>query len=168
MITVVSDTSPINYLILISRIELLPVLFEKVVLPPAVHRELNHPGAPATVAAWADSPPSWVSIESPLKVDPTIRLGAGESEAISLAMERQISIILIDERRGTDAAEKRGLTPVGTLNILEEAAAKGLHDFEQAITALLTTNFHIRPELIDRARTRLAARRGTEAAGNDK
>jgi predicted nucleic acid-binding protein len=33
---VVADTSPINYLILIGHIEILPALFENVMLPPMV------------------------------------------------------------------------------------------------------------------------------------
>jgi predicted nucleic acid-binding protein len=46
---VVSDTSPIHYLLLIDRIHLLPDLFGRVVIPPAVARELAHPSAPAEV-----------------------------------------------------------------------------------------------------------------------
>ena len=38
---IVSDTSPINYLVLIGEIELLPKLFGKVVIPQAVLDELN-------------------------------------------------------------------------------------------------------------------------------
>ena len=40
---VVADTSPLNYLILIDEIDLLPVLFGKVLLPHAVFQELKHP-----------------------------------------------------------------------------------------------------------------------------
>jgi len=36
---VVSDTSPINYLVLIERHDLLPELFQRVLIPDAVHRE---------------------------------------------------------------------------------------------------------------------------------
>ena len=34
---VLSDTSPINYLILIGHIDILPTLFGQIVVPPAVH-----------------------------------------------------------------------------------------------------------------------------------
>lgn len=42
---VVSDTSPINYLILIELQDLLPKLFDRILIPEAVHRELHsyHP-----------------------------------------------------------------------------------------------------------------------------
>jgi predicted nucleic acid-binding protein len=33
---VVADTSPINYLVLIGQIEILPGLYNRVVIPPAV------------------------------------------------------------------------------------------------------------------------------------
>jgi predicted nucleic acid-binding protein len=50
---VVSDTSPLNYLILIERVNVLPILFNRVVAPPAVVAELCHPEAPKVVADWA-------------------------------------------------------------------------------------------------------------------
>jgi predicted nucleic acid-binding protein len=42
---VIADTGPINYLILICCIDLLPVLFEKVILPEPVQAELSAPSA---------------------------------------------------------------------------------------------------------------------------
>lgn len=38
----VSDTSPLNYLALIGEIELLPRIFTRVLIPPAVISELHH------------------------------------------------------------------------------------------------------------------------------
>jgi predicted nucleic acid-binding protein len=40
---VIADTSPINYLLLIGHIDILPALFEKVIVPAAVRDELKHP-----------------------------------------------------------------------------------------------------------------------------
>ena len=42
MIVVVADTSPLNYLIQIECQGLLPALFERVFVPTAVVKELNH------------------------------------------------------------------------------------------------------------------------------
>lgn len=39
----VADTSPLNYLLLIDEIGLLPAIFGQVLLPEAVFRELQHP-----------------------------------------------------------------------------------------------------------------------------
>jgi predicted nucleic acid-binding protein len=52
MIVVVADTSPLNYLIQTECQHLLPVLFERVFIPGAVVRELDHPGTPAVVRAF--------------------------------------------------------------------------------------------------------------------
>ena len=64
---VVSDTSPINYLVLIGEIELLAQLFTRVLAPETVARELLHPGAPEAVRRWANQPPAWFEID-PLSV----------------------------------------------------------------------------------------------------
>jgi predicted nucleic acid-binding protein len=50
---VVADTGPLNYLVLIGAIELLPKLFEKVFTPEAVTAELLNQDALAIVRAWA-------------------------------------------------------------------------------------------------------------------
>jgi predicted nucleic acid-binding protein len=49
MIVVVADTSPLNYLIQIWCQHIMPVLFERLLLPVAVMTELDHPGTPAVV-----------------------------------------------------------------------------------------------------------------------
>jgi predicted nucleic acid-binding protein len=54
----VADTGPINYLILIGHIYILPALFEKVVIPAVVRDELKHPKAPPAVQHWIAGPPS--------------------------------------------------------------------------------------------------------------
>ena len=54
----VSDTSPLNYLALIGEIELLPRIFTRVLIPPAVLSELNHARTPPVVVAWTANLPS--------------------------------------------------------------------------------------------------------------
>ena len=76
-------------------------------------------------------------------------LDPGETDAISLALELKIPAILIDERRGRLAAERCGISAMGTLNILEAADTRGLVDFEDAIARLRSTNFHVSDALID-------------------
>ncbi len=46
---VVADASPLNYLVLIDQIDLLPVLYQKVQIPEAVFAELRRPRAPKSV-----------------------------------------------------------------------------------------------------------------------
>jgi len=57
---VIADTSPVNYLILIGHIELLPRLFERIVVPSSVQAELANLGGPLEVRNWIASPPTWL------------------------------------------------------------------------------------------------------------
>jgi predicted nucleic acid-binding protein len=56
--------------------------------------------------------------------------------------------LLIDERKGRKEAVARGLVVSGTLNVLEEAAERGLIDFRQACALLLQTSFRASTALI--------------------
>jgi predicted nucleic acid-binding protein len=48
---VVSDTSPLHYLILCGVDAVLAQIFERVVIPPIVYAELQHPNTPELVQA---------------------------------------------------------------------------------------------------------------------
>ena len=84
---VVADTGPINYLILIGHIDVLPQLFQRVILPAVVRDELNHQKAPAAVRQWVANPPVWAEVHmTPHIHDPGMeKLDAGEEDAIALA-----------------------------------------------------------------------------------
>ena len=152
---VVSDTSPLNYLVQIGSIDLLNRLTSSVLIPPEVAMELSHPKAPGLVRAWLTNPPPWLRIVAPERVDDRLQLDRGEASAISLALERGIRNILIDERKGFEAAKSWGLEPFGTLAILEVSARRGLVDFDDAVRRLRDTNFHCAERLISEARARL-------------
>src|SRR6476660_9956601 len=111
---VVADTTPLNYLILIDESQILASLFREVLIPKAVQMELTHPKAPEPVRRWLNPPQPWLHVATVRDVDATVELGKGETEVISLAIERRISVVLMDARRGRAAAEARGLLPVGT------------------------------------------------------
>ena len=157
---VVADTTPLNYLVLIRQAEVLHQLFGEVMIPEAVLTELRHPKAPAAVTAWLQNLPHWIRVVKVSHVDDTIELGHGETEAISLAVEKQVSIVLMDERRGRAAAEARGLLPIGTLNILDLADERGLLDGVTALNDLKRTTFRADQELLDRFEARMMARKG--------
>lgn len=145
---VVSDTSPLNYLVLIRHEDVLPTLFGRVIAPRAVLTELAHPDSPTVVRTWANAPPSWLEVRSPSRIDPQIRLGPGESEALSLAKELNADAVLIDERRGFLTAQQLGLFATGTLGVLEVAAEKGLIPLAPAIDALRQTSFRASERLL--------------------
>src|SRR5690348_7074297 len=102
VVLIVADTSPLNYLIRIGAIDLLPRLYARVAIPLEVRNELNVDVAPELVRTWIDNPPEWLTICS---VDPVLHddlrwssLDAGEKAAIALASSNRPAIILLDER----------------------------------------------------------------------
>ena len=59
---VVSDTSPLNYLVLIDLQHILPELFERILIPAAVREELQSAGAPEPIARFIATAPAWLEI----------------------------------------------------------------------------------------------------------
>jgi hypothetical protein len=57
---IIADTGPVNYPILIGHIDILPTLFERVILPSAVKDELADPNTPlAGATGCAIHPSGW-------------------------------------------------------------------------------------------------------------
>jgi predicted nucleic acid-binding protein len=149
---VVADTGPINYLILIGHIEVLPALFESVILPAVVRDELKHRKAPPVVHRWITNPPSWVEVHQTDRVRYASmeKLDAGEEDAIALAIELHADLILMDDRDGVLIARSKGFRVTGTLGILSMAAEHLLLDLAEAFERLRQTSFHYRQETMDR------------------
>ena len=159
MSVVVSDTSPLHYLILCGAESILPSLFRQVVIPPTVFRELQQPNTPPPVRLWAASLPAWVAVQSPKTMNLKLDVDAGELEAICLAQEIHADALLMDDRAGRNAAIHCGLAVVGTIGLLEQAAARGLIELPTALARLRQTNARLDPELIHAALARDQARR---------
>ncbi len=147
---VIADTSPINYLILINQIELLPLLFQRVALPSTVQSELSNVRAPLPVRQWIAHPPSWMEIHATPDVSHVAieGLDEGETAAIALAESLHADLLLIDEREGFRVAMRRGLRVTGTLGILDLAAERGVVDFAAAIIALERTSCRLPTTLL--------------------
>ena len=72
---VIADSTPLNYLILIRQADLLPQLFDRVLIPPAVFEELQHQETPIVVRHWIAGPPSWLHVQALRSVpDPNVGL----------------------------------------------------------------------------------------------
>jgi predicted nucleic acid-binding protein len=139
-VLVIADTGPVNYLILIGHVDLLPRLFQRIVLPAVVKEELTDIGAPEPVRAWIGSPPAWLEIMDTPGPGPAT-LDDGEAAVIALAISLHADLVLIDERRGVKVARSQGLRVTGTLGLLELAAQSGLVDFTEAAERLRLTTF---------------------------
>lgn len=148
--TVVSDTSPLNYLILIGCSEILKALFGNIAVPAAVLSELQSAHAPAEIGEWLARKPDWIELhqlEIPKEYLPD--LGLGEREAIYLSKQIGVDALLMDDAKARAVAERFDIRVFGTLGILEAAALRGLVDLSAALKKLGHTNFRAKPTLFD-------------------
>lgn len=146
---VVADTSPINYLMLIGQIDLLPSLFQQIIIPNVVQDEMLDPLAPPALQQWIANPPPWLTVQTVSGVDATLNsLDPGEQAAITLAQTLPADLLIIDERLGRRMASDRGIPVIGTIGILDDAANQGLIEIEDAIARLQQTNFRISRRII--------------------
>jgi predicted nucleic acid-binding protein len=146
-VSVVSNTSPLCYLIAVGRVDLVQGIFSHVSVPRGVHEELTHISCPEVVRKWMTRPPEWIDIrdlsQSP-DSDLVRLLDHGEAEAIQLAIELNANYLLIDERRGRQIAASRGLTVIGILGILIESYRRRLvHNPSEVLADLRAAGFRI-------------------------
>lgn len=125
---VVTNTSPLLYLHQLGLIELLPRLYERVVVPTAVVAELSD-GAKHGYDVPVPSSFAWVDVEAapgaavlPLVTD----LGDGERAAIALAASRRSDLLLLDDAIARRHAKLLGLAVTDTLGVLLRAKETGL------------------------------------------
>ena len=149
MSVIISNTTPINYLVLIDHIAVLPQLYARIIIPQAVFGELQEEGAPAKVKVWVAAHPAWLEVRT-VSVAPDTSLAyldIGEREAIRLAQELEADALIMDEPAGREAAQRQGLRVIGTLRVLYDAAAAGLCDLAQAYERLQHTTFRAHADL---------------------
>ena len=146
---VISDTSPLCYLVLIDLIDLLLELCGHVIIPESTRDELAAPKSPRIVQNWIAQPPNWLEIRALntpyLSSD---ELDPGEQAALSLAEELQADLILLDDQAARTIASKQGFEIVGVLGILVRAGQQGRIDFPAAIARLQQTTFRASASLI--------------------
>lgn len=123
----------------------------------------KHPADSAAVGAFAADLGCRSSAQiarSLLNVDP------GELEAICLAREIKAAAVLMDDRAGRSVAIHCGLAVIGTIGLLEQAAARGLLELPQVMERLRQTNARLDPELIRAALERDKALKRARQSGN--
>lgn len=127
MPNVITDTSPVQYLYQASLLELLPTLYDQILVPEAVADELAI-GRSLGVALPDPADLSWMTLRRgrsgailPLVTD----LGLGEREALALAVETTDSLVLLDDALARRYARFLGIEFTGTLGVLLKAKRSG-------------------------------------------
>ena len=146
---VVSNTSPLNYLIQIDSADILCQLFGTISIPGAVNEELSAVASPSPVKRWIVQPPEWLQV---VQVDSAIpkdleNLHRGEQEAIVLAEKLNADLLILDERSARTVATQRGTSVIGTLGILNRAGYDNLIDIPEVVNRLRQTTFRAAPNL---------------------
>ena len=146
--TVVSDTSPLNYLIQTGHVDVLPALFDRILVPFAVYNELAHELAPAVVRGWLSHTPDWFEVGEIYLQQGVSEIDRGEAEAIEMARSLGV-LVLLDDKRGREFAMRQGVLAIGTIGIIDRAGRRGLLSFADAIRQLEATNFHISKDILN-------------------
>ena len=124
----VSNTGPLIALSMIGRMNLLPELFNHVIIPSEVYSELI--ASPFEVRRIVK--PSWLEVkmtQAPTDFLLLSVLDKGEAAVIQLARQISADTVFIDERKGRKVArDVYNLAVIGTAGVLVQARKMGLID----------------------------------------
>lgn len=145
---IVSDTTPLRYLIEIAEVQLLEPLFGKVIIPEKVAEELQRPKTPQQVKDWMQARPAWLEVrKADLSIfTPQKKIDDGEREAFALALELKADAVLLDDKSALPEAKRLNLQTIALFTLLERAAARDLLDLPLAVDAMRKTTFRLPPE----------------------
>lgn len=145
----ICDTSPLQYLHQLGRLDLLPELTEQVWVPPVVVDELAD-GREQGVDLPVPQNHTWITIQSPdsAPARPLVTdLGPGEREVLALALESSDCVAVLDDKVARRAARRLDLDFTGTLGLLLDAKTA---DLIEAVAPFLDRlddlNFHLAPD----------------------
>ncbi len=139
---VVSDSTCLIGLERIAELNILPALFEPIMIPPEVEREFGNKV-------------SWLRTEN-LKSNLLVAalqlvVDAGEAEAIALASEKSC-LLISDDRQARLAAKRLGVAVIGTVGVLVRARQRGvISALKPILENLETNNFFISRTLHEEA-----------------
>jgi len=148
--SVVSDSSILIHLSRMGELKLLKEIFGKIIVPKAVYKE-------CTVENKAGSEEirnsEWIEVreieDQNLKKVLRTLLDEGEAEAITLALEIDADLVLLDETEARRIAKNLGLKVTGTVGTLLKAKKLGLiDDLKKEIELLRETGFWISDDLV--------------------
>lgn len=150
---VVSDTTAITHLAKIRALHILKHLYHEILIPEAVYNELarvkrTQPGALQVLNA------SWIKVipieNQTIAAKLEAHLDLGESEAITLALEKNADILIIDEVAGRAVAKQLVNKIIGIIGVLLAAKKTGIiNSIKPYLIQLQNTGFRISQDLFE-------------------
>ena len=135
-----------SFLIALDRIKRLDILansFKKIIIPPAVAKEINLELEWTTV--------NQIKNEFIVKILKT-QIGDGESEAIALALEAGDSFLLLDDKKARRIAKQLNLKIIRTIGLILRAKKLGLvNEIKPVLDDLQKADFRIKDSLYQEA-----------------
>jgi predicted nucleic acid-binding protein len=139
---IISDTSCLIALERIGKLDVLKLIFEKVLITEEVRLEFGQ------------EIPDWIAVVKNQNTSKFFEfqkvLDSGEASSIAFALGTENSLLIIDEVKGRKIATENGLEIIGTLGLLLLAKKSGLvEDLEQVLKDLNKNGSRVSKKLID-------------------
>jgi len=115
---IIADSSGLIALSNIGELQLLHQVYEQITITPEIESEFG------------ESLPNWIMVEEVIDKKKIsileLELDKGESSAVALAIEKENSLLIIDEKKGRSVAKKMGIKIIGILGVAVKAKEIGL------------------------------------------
>lgn len=124
---VICNTTPLIALWVLEKLHLFQALYGEILIPPTVASEFTTANSLLRQSALAQAP--WIKstpLKQPNQVAVFSQLDQGEAEVLALALETQAALVIIDELKARQMAQRLKLPLTGTLGILLLAKEKQL------------------------------------------
>jgi len=152
---VVSIATPLIYLAKANQLSLLQSMVKQVFIPEAVYREVviegKRLGEKDAYRVERAIKQGWMIVQDIKIIYPVeITIHPGEAEIISLAKEKGIKVVLIDDAKARAASEMAGLRPIDTLWLILKAVKNHLLNFDQFLSTLediVQSGFYVKEEV---------------------
>lgn len=139
----VSNSGPLIHLAMIGRLDLLKLLFGRVVIPRTVRMEVvdrgKEEGKADAFLIEGEIENGWIVVDDPFgsaeDIADSVGIDAGEAEAIMLARSRHCPV-LIDDLAARRFASGLGLEVTGSIGVVVRAVKVGLISRDEGLDAL--------------------------------
>ena len=142
---IVSNTTPMSNFLHLNRIDILQNLFPNLHIPRAVKHELEDFFSEHNQWQQALQEGFLIvhDIQSPLLLNQFLDiLHQGEAEVLSLYLEQQAALCLVDDKDARGVAALNGITLSGTLGVLIQAKQRSIIDVVKPLMDSLRTHHY--------------------------